>query len=309
MKSLSIVIPVFYNQYSLPPLFNALLSLEAKLEEKKVGLELIFVDDGSGDDSYLELLKIRLQKPSVKVIKHSRNFGAVRAIKTGLRFVTGDCFTFLAADMQDPPQLIEQMIEHWLNGAKYVTCVRAERDDPFGSRLFSFLFYKLVRFFAVKDFPDGGFDLMLMDEVMLPYLLKSGKNINFALYVHALGFAPVVIYYKRQKREHGKSRWSFAKKFNYFIDSLIGFSIIPIRLISGVGISLAILSFIYGMVVVISVIISGATLPGFAALATLISFLSGLLLVMMGIMGEYMWRIFDQINGSPEAVVEAVLLE
>jgi dolichol-phosphate mannosyltransferase len=309
MKSLSIVVPVFYNQHSLPPLFTALLSLEAKLKEKKMDLELIFVDDGSEDNSYLELLKIRLQKPSVKIIKHSRNFGAVRAVKTGLRFVTGDCFTFLAADMQDPPQLIEQMVEHWLNGAKYVTCVRTERDDPLGSRVFSFLFYKLVRFFAVRDFPNGGFDLVLMDKVILPYLLKSGKNINFALYVHALGFTPEVIYYKRLKRVHGKSRWTFAKKFNYFIDSLIGFSIIPIRLISGIGISLAIISFIYGMIVVISVIISGSTLPGFAALATLISFLCGLLLIMMGIMGEYMWRIFDQINGSPEAVVETTLLE
>jgi polyisoprenyl-phosphate glycosyltransferase len=309
MKKLSIIIPVYYNHTSLPLLFKELLDLENRLIEKDVSLELIFVDDGSGDESFSVLLAFRAQRSATRIIKHSRNFGAIRAVRTGLHYVSGDCLTVLSADLQDPPQLIDQMVEHWLDGARYVTCVRTERDDPLGSRIFSFLFYKLVRFLAVKDFPDGGFDLVLMDKVILPYLLQSGKNMNFALYVHALGFTPVVIYYKRQKREHGKSRWTFAKKFNYFVDSLIGFSIISIRLISGIGVSLAILSFIYGLVVAISTIINGAVLPGFAALATLISFLSGLMLVMMGIMGEYMWRIFDQINGSPEAVVETAMLE
>jgi glycosyltransferase involved in cell wall biosynthesis len=309
MKLLSIVIPVYYNQSSLPLLFTSLLTLESKLKEKKVNLELIFVDDGSGDDSYLELLKIRLQKPSVKVIKHSRNFGAVRAVKTGLHFVTGDCFTFLAADMQDPPQLIEQMVDCWLSGAKYVTCVRSQRDDPLPSRFFSNLYYKLVRLFVVKDYPAGGFDLALMDQIMLPYLVKSGKNINISLFAYSLGFKSEVVYYHRQKRQHGKSRWSLKKRINYFIDSFIGFSIIPVRFISILGILLSILSFIYGSIVVFTVLAHESIVPGFSALATLISFLSGLLLIMLGIIGEYIWRIFDQLNGTPESVIETVLLD
>lgn len=309
MKLLSIVIPVFYNQHSLQPLFSALLSLESVLKEKMVDLELIFVDDGSGDDSYLELLKIRLQKPSVKVIKHSRNFGAVRAVKTGLRFVTGDCFTFLAADMQDPPQLLQEMVDHWLSGAKFVICVRNQREDPLFSKFFSYIYYKLVRLFVVKDFPSGGFDLALMDKIMLPFLLQSAKNINVSLFAYSLGFSPHVIYYHRQKRQHGKSRWTIFKKVNYFIDSLIGFSIVPIRMVSFVGGILALLSFSYSLVIIISVLIRGSTIPGFAALATLISFLSGLILLMLGIIGEYIWRIFDQINGSPTAVIDVALVD
>ena len=309
MKKISVVIPVYYNELSLPLLFDALLGLEANLREKDMELELIFVDDGSGDASFDELLKIKHQRPATKIIKHSRNFGSIRAIKTGFRFVTGDCFTFLAADLQDPPPLIEMMADQWLKGAKYITCVRAHRDDPFMSRMFAAIFYKLVRMIAVKDFPKGGFDLALMDKIMLSYILQSGKNINLALYAYSLGFTPEIIYYNRQRRQLGKSRWTFAKKVNYFVDSLIGFSIVPLRLVSWIGVGLAIPSFIYGFYVLFWVLTKGVVVPGFAALATLISFLFGLLLIMLGIIGEYIWRIFDQLNGTPESVVEITLLE
>ena len=185
--------------------------------------------------------------------------------------------TFLAADLQDPPQLIVQMVDYWLNGIKYVTCIRAHRDDPFISKIFSAAYYKLVRVFVVKDFPQGGFDLFLMDKIMLPYMLHSGKNINISLFAHSLGFAPQVIYYRREKRQHGKSRWTLAKKINYFIDSLIGFSVLPLRLASWMGIIVAVPSFIYGVIVVSFVFIKGVVVPGFAAVATLTAFLFGVL--------------------------------
>jgi dolichol-phosphate mannosyltransferase len=309
MKTISIVVPVYYNEFSLPRLFESLLRLEDKLKEKEICVELIFVDDGSGDGSFSELIKIKTKRQKTKIIKHSHNFGSIRAIKTGFRFVTGECFTFLAADLQDPPELIEQMVDQWLNGAKYVTCVRAHRDDPLFSRIFSYLYYQLVRLFVVKDFPKGGYDLALMDKIMLPYLLQSGKNINISLFAYSLGFAPAVIYYDRQKRQDGKSRWTFAKKFNYLIDSLLGFSVVPLRLISWMGVALAFPSFVYGLIVILYVLVNGAVVPGFAALATLISFLFGLLLIMLGVIGEYIWRIFDQLSGTPESVIEMAIVD
>ena len=309
MKTISIVIPVFFNESSLPKLFHAIIKLESRINKKGMGLELIFVDDGSGDESFSELIKIKAQRPATKIIKLSRNFGSIRAIKTGFRFVTGDCFTFLAADLQDPPELIDQMIDQWLKGTKYIICTRAKRDDPLLSQLFSKIFYKLVRLFVVKDFPKGGFDLFLLDKSMLPYMLQSGKNINIALFTYALGYKPEMIPYHRQKREYGKSRWTSTKKLNYFIDSMMGFSIIPIHLISMIGTFLAIISFIYGLIVMVNVMISGAIVPGFAALATLISFLFGLVLIMLGIIGEYLWRIFENTNGIPETVIETTLLD
>lgn len=308
MKTISIIIPVYFNEPSLPLLYNALVDLEKRLLEKNVATELIFVDDGSKDNSFTELLKIKDQRPTTILVKHSRNFGVVRALKTGLRYAHGDCFTFLSADLQDPPQLIDQMVEHWLKGKKYVTCIRAKREDPLVSKFFSFMFYRVIRLFIANDFPVGGFDSFVLDKCMLPYVLHSGKNIHISLFIHSLGLKPEIIYYDRQKRSGGKSRWTFAKKVNYFIDSVVGFSVIPIRVASLLGSLIAILSFIYGMVVIVNYCINGNPVPGFSALATLISLLSGIILIMLGVMGEYMWRIFEQVNGLPESVIELELL-
>jgi len=309
MKKLSIVVPVYYNEESLPFLFEALQKLEHNLLEREIALELIFVDDGSGDDSFIELMKIKRARPATKLVKLSRNFGNIRAEKTGYRYITGDCFCALSADLQDPPELIEQMADYWLKGEKFVICVREQRVDPPLTTFFANLFYKLVRSFVIPDYPRGGFDLALMDKVMLPYMLASGKNINTALFAYSLGFEPVKISYKRQKREHGRSRWTFAKKFNYFIDSILGFSVLPLHLISWIGITLAFVSFLYGLYVILYVLIQGIEVPGFASLFTLTAFLSGLTLTMLGIIGQYIWRIFDEVNGSPESVIEIELLD
>ena len=309
MKTLSIVIPVYYNEGSLPDLFKALQALEDTLLQKQVALELIFVDDGSGDDSFIELMKIKRARPATKLIKLTRNFGNIRAEKTGYRYITGDCFCALSADLQDPPELIEEMVDYWLEGEKFVICVREQREDPPLTTFFANLFYKLVRHFVIRDYPKGGFDLALMDKTMLPYMLNSGKNINTALFAYSLGFEPKKISYKRQKRLYGKSRWTFAKKFNYFIDSMLGFSVIPLHLISWIGITLAIVSFAYGVYVILYVLIQGREVPGFASLFTMTAFLSGLTLTMLGIIGQYIWRIFDEVNGAPESVVELELLD
>ena len=124
MKKLSVVIPVYYNEESLPVLFAELLETEKKLQNKNVELELIFVDDGSGDNSLHELLKIKQQHRNTKVIKLTRNFGVAHASKAGIQFVTGDCFLILAADLQDSPSLIIEMVDRWLNGTKFVVCTR-----------------------------------------------------------------------------------------------------------------------------------------------------------------------------------------
>lgn len=309
MKSISIIIPVYYNELSLPFLFDALQSLEQKLNAKDVALELIFVDDGSGDDSFLELLKIKHSRSETKIIKLTRNFGNIRAEKTGYRYVSGDCFCTLSADLQDPPELIEQMVDYWLDGKKFVICVREHREDPPLTTFFANLYYKLVRGFVNRNYPKGGFDLALMDKSILPYMLNSGKNINTALFAYSLGYEPQIIEYKRRKRQHGKSRWTFAKKFNYFIDSILGFSIVPLHLISWVGIFLAFVSFGYGLYVILDVLIQGRQVPGFASLFALSAFLSGLTLTMLGIIGQYIWRIFDELNGVPESVIELELID
>lgn len=305
-KKISIVVAVYFNEQSLRPLFDALLSVERDLLARDVEMELIFVDDGSGDNSLKELLKIKSRRESTKVIKLSRNFGAVHASKTGLQFVTGDCFVTLAADLQDPPALIPGMVDKWLNGAKFITCQRTQRVDPWSSRLFAWIFYKLVRLFVFKGYPSRGYDLALMDRSLLPYLKNSSKNINPPLLAYWLGFHPEVILYERQKRAHGRSRWTFSKKFKLFLDSLLGLSVFPIRLISLIGFFVSLASFGYGSLILISAIRGKTLVLGFATIVTILSFLLGLIIIMLGVIGEYIWRIFDEINKRPESVIDEI---
>jgi len=305
-KILSIVVPVFFNAGSLPRLFDELVKLESKLAERTIQLELIFVDDGSKDESLSLLLKFKELRLDTKVVKLTRNFGAVHCSKTGFKFVTGDVFMILAADLQDPPSLVIEMIDRWLLGSKFVICERITRDDPFVSKIFSKIYYKLLRSFVIHDYPEGGYDLALMDNVFMPYLLNSSKSVFTPLLAYWLGFKPDVIHYHRPARGHGKSGWTFGKKFAAFLDVMLGFSITPIRTISGIGAAVALLSFLYGGMVVTSALFHRLPVEGFATVVALITFLLGLIIVMLGIIGEYLWRIFDETNKRPETVIEKV---
>jgi polyisoprenyl-phosphate glycosyltransferase len=307
-KTLSVIVPVYYNEGSLPLLYDELAGVERRLLDRGVRLELIFVDDGSGDGSYRELLAIKARRPETVVVKLSRNFGAIHASKTGLRFVTGDGFLYLAADLQDPPGLIVDMVDRWLAGSKYVVCVREQRRDPLATRLFARAYYRLVRLAVVADYPEGGFDLALMDRAILQHMRAAGKNFNPHVFAYWLGFKPARLSYVRQERKHGKSRWTVAKKLKFFLDTLLGFSAVPLRAISAVGVVAALLSGGYGTTVVLTAVVRGTDVPGFATLASLLSFLLGLIIVMLGVIGEYLWRVFDELNRRPEAVIDEVHL-
>jgi dolichol-phosphate mannosyltransferase len=306
MPKISVVVPVYFNEQSLPLLFAEFLMVEDLLSREGHSLELVFVDDGSGDNSLNELFKIKQQRPETKIIKLTRNFGAGHASKTGFQFVTGDCFLSIAADLQDPPDLIPAMMTKWQAGAKFVLCARSDREDPVIAKLFSSLYYKLLRLLVVSDFPKHGYDLALMDRSFLPYVQNSGKNINPPLFAYWLGFKPIVIPYVRRRRQHGKSRCSFAKRVKFFLDSLLGFSIVPIRTISLVGIIVSVLSFGYGTFILINTLVRHQDTRGFATIVALISFLLGLVITMLGVIGEYLWRIFDETNRRPETVIDEV---
>lgn len=305
-KKLSIVVPVYFNEGSLPRLFDEFTKIEAQLLGRKVSLELIFVDDGSKDESLSCLLEFKAKRPETKVVKLTRNFGAVHCSKTGFKFVTGDAFMIVAADLQDPPDLVLEMVDRWLAGAKFVICERITRDDPLRSKIYSKIYYKLLRALVIRDYPEGGYDMALMDKAFLPHLLNSAKSVFTPLLAYWLGYKPEIIRYHRPAREHGKSGWTFAKKFTAFLDVMLGFSITPIRAISGVGVVVALCSFLYGGTVVASALFHQIAVEGFATVVALVTFLLGLIIVMLGIIGEYLWRIFDETNKRPETVIEEI---
>jgi polyisoprenyl-phosphate glycosyltransferase len=305
-RTLSVVVPVYFNAGSLPQLFEQLAAVEQQLLARDVGLQLIFVDDGSRDESLQRLLEFRERRPQTRVVKLTRNFGAVHCSKTGFQFVTGDAFMILAADLQDPPGLIVEMVDRWLAGARYVICERFTRDDPLLSRLYSKVYYKLLRALVIRDYPEGGYDMALMDKAFLPHLVNSAKHVFTPLLAYWLGYRPEVIHYHRPAREHGKSGWTFAKKFKAFLDVMLGFSITPIRAMSGFGVIVAFCSFAYGAAVVVSAFYQRIPVEGFATVVALITFLLGLIILMLGVIGEYVWRIFDETNRRPETVIEQV---
>jgi polyisoprenyl-phosphate glycosyltransferase len=305
-KLLSVVVPVYFNSGSLPHLFARLTDVEAQLATRGVGLQLIFVDDGSRDDSLARLLEFKKTRPATTVVKLTRNFGAVHCSKTGFQFVTGDAFMIVAADLQDPPELILQMVDRWLAGAKFVICERSHRDDPFVSKVYSRIYYWLLKLLVLRDYPEGGYDMALMDKAMLPHMVNSAKSVFTPLLAYWLGYTPEVIHYHRPAREHGKSGWTFRKKFNAFLDVMLGFSITPIRAISGIGALTAFLSIAYGASVVLHALFNRIPVEGFATVVALITFLLGIIILMLGVIGEYLWRIFEETNKRPETVIEQV---
>lgn len=305
-RKISIVVPVYFNSGSLPELFKAFIQLKARLAKKGLGTEFIFVDDGSQDESLNLLLRFRKGRSDTKVIKLSRNFGSVHAIKVGYQQVKGDAFTCMSADLQDPPELVDAMVDHWLKGSKFVICERSSREDPLLSRLFSQIYYALVRRWVIPGYPRGGFDIALLDRSLLGFMTKSAKSAYSPLLAYWLGFKPAVIPYHRRARQYGRSRWTFGKKVSALLDVLLGFSIQPIRFISMIGIFISLLSFAYGTNVVVHALLGKVPVAGFASLAALIAFLVGLVILMLGIIGEYLWRIFEELNRRPEAVIERV---
>ena len=306
-RRISIVVPVYFNSGSLTELFKAFLLLKARLRKKGLATEFIFVDDGSGDDSWDMLTRFRAGRSDTKIVKLTRNFGSVHAIKVGYQQVTGDAFTCMSADLQDPPELVDAMIDHWLRGSKFVICERSSRDDSWFSKQFSRLYYVLVRRWVIPAYPRGGFDIALMDRTLLPYMTDSAKSAYSPLLAYWLGFKPAVIPYHRRARQHGRSRWTFGKKVSAFLDVMLGFSVQPIRFISMIGMCISLLSFAYGTNVVVHAVMGKVPVEGFASLASLIAFLVGLVILMLGIIGEYLWRIFEELNRRPEAVIERIV--
>ena len=304
MQVLSLVIPVFNNKSTLPELFVRVSNLRVELLRIQIKLDLIFVDDFSSDGSREVLVKYAQVNPEVKLVLLSRNFGGISASKAGWSKASGDVFTTLASDLQEPPELVFQMALEWLKGHQFVICERISRNDKKQEKLASGMFYKVLRKFVFIDYPAGGFDLALLPNRYLPILLESAKSVYPAALIWSLGLTPKVITYHREARKHGKSGWNFRKKINAAINIIFGFTNKPLRFVVLIGSLTSILSSIYGSAVVLSYLISGNEVPGFATLVTLLTFLFGVVIIILGIISEYLWLIFMEVNKQPAFVIE-----
>jgi dolichol-phosphate mannosyltransferase len=305
-KTISIVVPVYFNEPNLPDTVPQLLAVGEKLSE--YNLELVFVDDGSKDQSLTILLDYQERFPQqIKVVKLTRNFGTMAALQAGLIVASGDCVGVIAADLQDPPELFLEMTRHWEDGVKAIFAVRSDREESFLQKTFSNLYYALVRRFAVPGYPAGGFDFFLADRQVIDEVNKiHEKNTNLMTLVFWLGYQAVLIPYVRRKRTKGKSRWTLGKKIKLFVDTFASFSYFPIRLFSFLGIIYAILSFSYGVFIFIAWLTFGIEVQGWVPMMLVLTFTAGLQMTLLGILGEYLWRTLDESRGRPLFVIDTI---
>ena len=246
----SIVIPVYYNEDNLIPLYKDIK--EKFIDAIDYEYEIVMVNDGSKDNSYGVMQKLAAQDPNIKVVSLSRNFGSHAAILCGLEKCTGDCAVVKAADLQEPTELILKMVESWKRGNNVVLAVRKDRNESFGTKLFANTYYWMVRKAALSNMPKGGFDVYLLDRKVIQVLLALDER-NSALTGQILwsGFKTEEIPYVRLEREIGTSKWTFKKKVRLVTDTLFSFSTLPITLVTGIGTVSFIGAVVWGILVLI----------------------------------------------------------
>ncbi len=304
MSKLSIIVPVYYNEDTLMDLYE---DMKAKILGELGEYEIIFVDDGSGDASWQIMNDIRKLDRNVRLVKLSRNFGEHAALLAGLSVCTGDCAVTKQADLQEDSTLIPEMYERWKQGNKVVLAVRRSREESKVKIFFANLYYLLVRKFVNKNMPVGGCDCYLIDRKVIEVLERlDEKNSSLTLQVLWAGFKTDMVYFDRKDREKGVSRWTFAKKFKLVLDSMMGFSYMPIRLMTYVGIIFDILAVALFISVIVEFFTVGTPIAGWPSLMCVVLCSSGLILLMMGILGEYVWRTLDAARTRPPFIIDEI---
>jgi dolichol-phosphate mannosyltransferase len=299
----SIIIPIYYNEENLIPLYE---DLKEKLYScNEYEFELVLVNDGSKDQSFQVMKEIAAQDNRVKIYSLSRNFGSHAAVLCGLSKCTGDCAVIKAADLQEPTELVLEMVSKWREGYNVVLAERRSRDEEKSKIFFANLYYSIVRQFALPNMPKNGFDVYLIDRKVINVLTSLEEN-NSALTGQILwsGFKTATVEYDRLAREIGTSKWTLKKKVGLVSNTLFSFSRVPIHVVSGIGFLSFFGAIIWAIVEVIAKCMGVIEISGFTTLFIfqLLSF--GITMSTLGILGSYLWRTFDASRRRPTFIIE-----
>ena len=299
----SLIIPVYRNEESLPELIRVLEEIDRQMDGD---LEAVFVVDGSPDRS-LELLARALPAATFRsqLLALSRNFGSFAAVTAGLAHAEGDQFAVMAADLQEPPELILEFRRRLLDGdIDVVVGVRTGRADALTQRLAAAVFWAAYRSLVQHEIPPGGVDVFACNRKFRDHLLALREhNSTLIGLLFWLGFRRAEVPYERRRRSQGRSSWSFSRRFRYLLDSTFAFSDLPLRILSGAGIAGVVVSVTLAAVVFF-VDLSGVTeVPGYASTILTVMFFGGLNSLGLGIIGEYLWRTFENTKGRPAYIV------
>lgn len=304
MSKLSIIVPVYFNEDTLIPLYE---DMKKVIFHNLDDYEIVFVDDGSGDASWDIMNALREKDEKIKCVKLSRNFGEHSAILAGLHVCTGDCAVTKQADLQEDSSIILEMYESWKKGNKVVLAVRKERDEGAVKKFFANLYYLIIRKMVDDKMPKGGCDCYLLDRRAIEVLESlDEKNSSLTLQVLWIGFQSDKIYIHRRDRKIGKSRWTFAKKMKLVLDSIMSFTYIPIRFMTLCGVLFFVLSIISAVLIIIEKLTIGTPIQGYSSMMCVILFSSGMIMLMLGILGEYIWRTLEAAKKRPPYIIDEI---
>jgi len=304
---LAIVVPVHNEKDNLARLHAEVSSVMRELGD--CDWEFVFVDDGSTDGSFEILTSLREQDPRINAIRFPRNFGSHVAIAAGIDHAKGDAAVIMAADLQDPPALIKDFVARWREGFDVVWGARSGRDD---GRLRAWAmnrFYSLVRSIAIPSYPKGGTGsfCLITRPVMDAFRQMNERNrLTFGLIAWA-GFRETQVPYHRPRRLVGSSSWTTTKMLKAAVDTFVSFSFLPIRAISYFGLLVSAASFLFSFYVLVNKLVFGAHVEGWTSVMLAVLLLGGVQLVMIGVLGEYLWRVLDETRGRPLYIIERTL--
>ena len=300
---ISIIAPCYNEEETIEPFLRRIEEILTQINEP---YEIVFINDGSRDNTLNVLLNAKQNFKNIRIINFSRNFGKEAALTAGLDKARGEAAIPIDVDLQDPPKLIKDLVAKWREGYEVVLAKRADRtSDSFAKRVSADLFYKLNGKISNVDIPNNVGDFRLMSKRVVEALKQLPENQRFMKGLFAwVGFKTVAIEYVREKREAGQSSFNGWKLWNFALDGITSFSTLPLRIWLYIGALVSFLSFLYGSFIILKTLIFGVDLPGYASLAVIMLFLGGIQLIGIGILGEYIGRIYSESKRRPSYIIE-----
>lgn len=298
-KLISIISPFFNEEHNIDPFYIAINNLRSQLPN--YDFEIICIDDGSTDNTLINLIRLSQSDRSYQIIEFTRNFGKEAALSAGIDSAKGDAIIPFDADLQDPPSLIPEMINAWENGAEVVLAKRIDRSsDSFSKRTSASFFYKTHNFISSLKIPENVGDFRLMDRAVVNAVKMLPERQRFMKGLFAwVGFKSVTVEYCRLPRETGNSKFSGWKLWNFAIEGITSFSLIPLKMWTYIGGLGAIFAFFYASFIIIRTLIFGIDIPGYASLLVVILFFGSIQLISLGVLGEYIGRIYFETKQRP----------
>ena len=302
---ISLVIPCHNESDNLSTLYER---VHIVMENMRKSWELVCVNDGSKDDTLGQLLTLRQKDPRVVVIDLSRNFGKEAALTAGLDHARGDCAIPLDADLQDPPELIPELLAKWEEGYDVVNAVRLSRDgESWLKRASAHAFYRIINRMSDVDIPMDTGDFRLLSRPVLDAIKTLPERRRFMKGLFAwVGFRTASVYYHREPRYAGKTTWNYWRLWNFAVEGITSFSQVPLQLAAHLGLFVSVLAFLYAVYLIIGTIVYGNPVKGYPSMMVTLLFLGGVQLIALGVIGEYLGRIYEETKGRPVYLVRGI---